>query len=89
MCKMVLKMTKENWEKCGIKTVKHDNEKKHMIELWQKMSVVEEQTNHSNIADVVLRRIRKYCSKKTGSFTEEEKQKYKAYFKGRKGYSYY
>ena len=44
--------------------MKHDNEKKHMIELWQKMSVVQEQTNHSNIADVVLRRIRKYCGKK-------------------------
>ena len=44
--------------------MKHDNEKKHMIELWQKVSVVEEQTNHSNIADVVLRRIRKYCGKK-------------------------
>ena len=49
------------------------------------MSVVEEQTNHSNIVDVVLRRIRKYCGKKTKSITEEEKQKYKAYFEGEKG----
>ena len=85
MCKMVLKITKETWEKYNIKTVKHYNEEKHMIELWQKMSNIEEQTNYSNIADGVLRRIRKYCGKKTKSITEEEKQKYKAYFAGEKG----
>ena len=82
---MVLKITKETWEKYNIKTVKHYNEEKHMIELWQKMSNIEEQTNYSNIADGVLRRIRKYCGKKIKSITEEEKQKYKAYFAGKKG----
>ena len=50
-----------------------------------KMGNVEKQTNHSNIADIVLRRIRKYCGKKTKSIAEKEKQKYKAYFEGEKG----
>ena len=44
MCKTVLEITKVTWEKCGIKTVKHYNEKKNIIKLWQKMSDVEEQT---------------------------------------------
>ena len=80
MCKMVLKITKENWEKCGIKTVKHDKEKKHMIELWQKMSVVEEQTNHSNIADVVLRRIRKILRQKNRKHYRRRKTKIQSIF---------
>ena len=46
------------------------------------MSHIERQLGHSNIADVVLKRIRKYCGKKTKDITEEEKQKYKAFFKG-------
>ena len=33
---MVLKITKETWEKCAITTVKHYNEKENIIELWQK-----------------------------------------------------
>ena len=49
------------------------------------MGDVEKQTNHSNIANVVLRRIKKYCSKKAKSSTEGKKQKYKAYFEGEKG----
>ena len=49
------------------------------------MGNVEKQTNHLNIADIVLRRIRKYCGKKTKRIAEKEKQKYKAYFKGEKG----
>ena len=42
MCiyKMVLKITKETWEKCGITTVKYYNKKKDIIELWQKMNDV-------------------------------------------------
>ena len=79
---MVLNITKETWEKCGIKTVKYYNKKEDIIELWQKMSDVETQIKHSNIADAVLKRIRKYCGKKTKDITEEEKQKYKAYFEG-------
>ena len=50
---MVLNITKETWEKCGIKTVKYYNKKEDIIELWQKMSDVETQIKHSNIADAV------------------------------------
>ena len=64
MYKMVVEITKETWKKCGIKTVKHYNEKEDIIELWQKMSDVKTQTKHSNIANVALKRIRKYCGKK-------------------------
>ena len=64
MSKMVVEITKETWEKCGIKTVKHYNEKEDIIELWQKMSDVKTQTKHSNIANVTLKRTRKYCGKK-------------------------
>ena len=77
---MVVKITKETWGKCGIKTVKHYNQKENIIELWQKVSDVETQIKHSNICDVFLKRIKKYYGKKTKNITEEEKQKYKAYF---------
>ena len=33
MYKMVVEITKETQEKCGIKTVKHYNEENHLIEL--------------------------------------------------------
>ena len=52
---MVVEITKETWEKCGIKTVKHYNEKENIIELWQKLSDVKTQSKHSNIAKVALR----------------------------------
>ena len=58
-------------------------------ELCQKMSDVETQTKHSNIAEVVLRRIRKYYGKKTKDITGKEKGTYKAYFEGEKGCFYY
>ena len=74
MYKMVLKITKETWEKCSITTVKHYNEKENIIELWQKMSDVKRQTGHLNIADAALRRIQKYCGKKTKDITEKEKK---------------
>ena len=79
---MVLKTTKETWEKCGIKTIKHYNEREDMIELWQKMRDFKIQTNHANIYDFSLKRIRKYNGKKTKDITEEEKEKYKAFFEG-------
>ena len=56
-----------------------------MIELWQKMRDVEIQTNHTKIYDLALKRIRKYCGKKTKDITEEEKEKYKAFFEGETG----
>ena len=36
---MVSKTTKETWQKCGIKTIKHYNEKEDIIELWNKIIV--------------------------------------------------
>ena len=49
------------------------------------MSDLETQIKHSNICDIALKRIRKYCGKKTKVITEEEKQKYKAFFEGETG----
>ena len=54
MYKIVVEITKETWEKCGIKTVKHYNKKENIIELWQKMSDIEIKLGHSNIANVAL-----------------------------------
>ena len=82
---MVLNITKETLAKCGIKTVKYYNEKEDIIELWQKMSDVKTQTKDSNIAEVVLGRIKKYCGKKAKSISKGKKQKYKAYFEGETG----
>ena len=39
MYKMIVKITKETWEKCGVKAVKHYN-KNESIVLWQEMSDV-------------------------------------------------
>ena len=82
---MVVKITKETWEKCGIKTVKDYNKKEDLIEQWQKVSYLKTQIKHSNICDIALKRIKKYYGKKTKNITEKEKQKYKAYFKGETG----
>ena len=49
------------------------------------MSDVSKQIKHSNICDIALKRIRKYCGKKTKDITEEEKQKHKVFFKNEKG----
>ena len=49
---MVLKITRETWEKCGITILKHYNEKENIIELWQKMNDFERKTGHLNIADI-------------------------------------
>ena len=81
---MVVKITKERWGKCGIKTVKYYN-KKVIIELWQNVSDLKTQIKHSNICDIALKRIRKFCGKKTKDITEEEKQKYKAFFEDETG----
>ena len=79
---MVWKITKETWEKCGIKTIKHYNEKGDVIELWQKMSDIEIQLRHSNIYHIALERIWKYRGKKTKDIAKEEKEKYKVFFEG-------
>ena len=85
MHKMVLEITKGTWGKCGIKTMKHCNEKENIIELWQKVSDVETQIKDSNICDVALKRTKKYYGNKTKNIMEVEKQKYKAYFEGKTG----
>ena len=77
---MVLKITKETWEKCVITTVKY-YEKKDIIELWQKMNDVERETGHLNISDTALRRIKKYCGKKMKDITEKEKKNAKHFLK--------
>ena len=84
MYKMVVEITKETQEKCGIKTVKHYNEENHLIELWQKMSDTEIQLEHSSIADIVLKRIREHCSKKKKTL-QKKKTKKKAFFEGEEG----
>ena len=85
MYKMVVEIRKETWGKRVIKTVKHCNETEKITELWQKVSDLETQIKHSNICDIALKRIRKYCGKKTKDITEEEKEKYKAFFEGETG----
>ena len=59
MYKMAVEITKETWEKCGITTVKHYNNKENIVELWQKVINVETVIKHSNICDVTLKRIKK------------------------------
>ena len=71
---MVFKITKETWGKWGITTVKYYNKKEDIIELWQKMNDVKKETGHLNIADAALRRIKKYCGKKTKDIKEKEKK---------------
>ena len=85
MYKMVVEITKETWEKCGIKTLIYHNKEEKINELWHKMGHIEIQLEHSNIADVVLKRMRKWCGKITKNITEEEKDKYKASFEGEEG----
>ena len=85
MYKIVLKITKETRVKCGIKTVKYHNKEKNIIELWHKMSDVKTQIKHTNIDNVALKRIRKYCGKRIKDITKEEKEQYKVFFEGEKG----
>ena len=49
------------------------------------MSDVKTQIKHSNIAEVVLGRIKNYYGKKAKNISEDEKQKYKKYFEGETG----
>ena len=79
--KMVLKITKETWEKCGITTAKYYNKKKDIIELWQKMNDVKKETGHLNITDTALRRIKKLCGKEIKDVTAKEKKNTKNFLK--------
>ena len=75
MYKMVVQITKEAWQICGIKEVKYYNEKEDIIELWQKVSDLEKQIKHSNICDIALKRIRKYCGKRNERHYRRRKTK--------------
>ena len=77
---MVVKIRKEIWEKCGIRTVIYYNGAKGTLELWLKMSDIEEKLNHSDIADPVLKTIENYYGQKINYITQKEKQKYKTFF---------
>ena len=63
-----------------IKTVKHYNEKEDIIELWQKVSDLKTQIKHSNICDIALKRIRKYCEKKNKRHYRRRKRKMQSIF---------
>ena len=67
-------ITKKTWEKCGITTVKFYNKKEDIIELWQKMNDVKKETGDLKIADAALRRIKKYCGRKTKDIKEKLKK---------------
>ena len=49
------------------------------------MNDMEEQLGHSNIVDVVLKRIIKHLRKKTKHIIKEEKEQYERYFENKKG----
>ena len=84
MYKMI-NIDKKTYENNNIEAIYYYKKEKNMLELWLKMSDIEIQLGHSNIADVVLKRIRKYLGKKTKHITKEEKEQYKCYFENKKG----
>ena len=84
---MALKITKETWGKCGIKTIEYYNKKEDILELWQKMRDVEIQTNHTNIDDLALKRIRKYCGKKQRTLQMKKKKNIKHFLKVKQMFS--
>ena len=64
MYEMVVEITKETWEKCGIKTVKHYHKKEDIIQLWQKVSDLKTRIKHSNICDIALKKSKSIMAKK-------------------------
>ena len=73
MYKMVVEISKNKWKNCGIKAIYYYNKEKDILELWLKMSDIKRQLGHSNIADVVLKRIRKYLGKKNKTHYKKRK----------------
>ena len=93
---MILEITIETWKKCGVKTVKHYNEKEDIIGLWQKMSEILLMLScctyvliavHTNIADVVFGRIKKYYDKKQKTFQNKKNKNIKHILKVKKVFS--
>ena len=75
MYEMIVEITKEILEKCGIKTVKHYHKKEDIIQLWQKVSDLKIRIKHSNICDIALKRIKKYYGKKNKKHHGKRKTK--------------
>ena len=80
MYKMVVEITKETWEKCGTKTLIYHSIEEQINELWHKMSDIEKQLGHSNIADVVLKRITKKLWQKNKKHYRRRKRKKQSIF---------
>ena len=70
---------KETYKNNDIEAIYYYNKEKNRLELWLKMSDIEIQLGHSNIGDVVLKRVRKYLGKKTKYVIKVEKEQYKCY----------
>ena len=75
MCKTVVTISKEAWKKCDIETIYHYNEEKNVLELLLKMGDTEINLDHSNLCDVVLKRIRKIHGRKRKYITDEGERK--------------
>ena len=73
---MVVEITKETWEKCNIKTVKHYSKKEDIIELWNKMSNIEIQLRHSNIYDIALKELERIVVKKQKTLQKKKNIKH-------------
>ena len=84
MYKMI-NIDKKTYENNNIEAIYYYNKEKNMLKLWLKMSDIEIQLGHTNIADVVLKRIRKHLGKKAKHITKEEKEQHKCYFENKKG----
>ena len=80
MYKMVFKITKERWGKCGIKTVKYYN-KKVIIELWQNVSDLKTQIKHSNICDIALKELESFVAKKQKTLQKKKNKNIKHFLK--------
>ena len=83
MYKMVVEISKNKWESCGIKAINYYNEGKNVLELWLKISHVGTETGLLNIDDAALKRIRKYCGKKK-VLQKKKKENTRHFLKGKK-----
>ena len=77
---MVVEITKETWGECGIKTLIYHNKEEEINELWQKMSDIEKQLGHSNIADVLLKN-QKILQQKKKTLQKKKKKNTKHFLK--------
>ena len=88
MCKVVVKITKRLGKSVVLKEFVIITKKK-VLELWLKMGDIEIKLDHSNLCDVVLRRIRKMFCKKKKRHYRRRNAKMQNIFEGKKRYFYY